>query len=131
MTIQQFKDNEVCQKHVNLLTRHDIIDLYDNYLLDVKKLPNIDNSIDPVDAFVFVLEMPGSQKPILLDYVYDSKVYSDMREVVEDNTELIKRALMFKVATLSFVEMLEQKRDLINLAKNSISDLVSSDTYDI
>ena len=131
MTIQQFKDNEVCQKHVNLLTRHDIIDLYDNYLLDVKKLPNIDNSIDPVDAFVFVLEMPGSQKPILLDYVYDSKVYSDMREVIEDNTELIKRALMFKVATLSFVEMLEQKRDLINLAKNSISDLVSSDTYDI
>ena len=131
MTIQQFKDNEVCQKHVNLLTRHDIIDLYDNYLLDVKKLPNIDNSIDPVDAFVFVLEMPGSQKPILLDYVYDSKVYSDMREVVEDNTELIKRALMFKVATLSFVEMLEQKRDFINLAKNSISDLVSSDTYDI
>ena len=131
MTIQQFKDNEVCQKHVNLLTRHDIIDLYDNYLLDVKKISNIDNSIDPVDAFVFVLEMPGSQKPILLDYVYDSKVYSDMREVIEDNTELIKRALMFKVATLSLVEMLEQKRDLINLDKNSISALVSSDTYDI
>ena len=131
MTIQQFKDNEVCQKHVNLLTRHDIIDLYDNYLLDVKKISNIDNSIDPVDAFVFVLEMPGSQKPILLDYVYDSKVYSDMREVIEDNTELIKRALMFKVATLSLAEMLEQKRDLINLDKNSISALVSSDTYDI
>ena len=131
MTIQQFKDNEVCQKHVNLLTRHDIIDLYDNYLLDVKKISNIDNSIDPVDAFVFVLEMPGSQKPILLDYVYDSKVYSDMREVIEDNTELIKRALMFKVATLSLAEMLEHKRDLINLDKNSISALVSSDTYDI
>ena len=131
MTIQQFKDNEVCQKHVNLLTRRDIIDLYDNYLLDVKKISNIDNSIEPVDAFVFVLEMPGSQKPILLDYVYDSKVYSDMREVIEDNTELIKRALMFKVATLSLAEMLEQKRDLINLDKNSISALVSSDTYDI
>lgn len=131
MTIQQFKDNEVCQKHVNLLTRQDIIDLYDNYLLDVKKISNIDNSIDPVDALVFVLEMPGSQKPILLDYVYDSKVYSDMREVIEDNTELIKRALMFKVATLSLAEMLEQKRDLINLDKNSISALVSSDTYDI
>ena len=131
MTIQQFKDNEVCQKHVNLLTRQDIIDLYDNYLLDVKKISNIDNSIDPVDAFVFVLEMPGSQKPILLDYVYDSKVYSDMREVIEDNTELIKRALMFKVATLSLAEMLEQKRDLIDLSKNSISALVSSDTYDI
>lgn len=131
MTIQQFKDNEVCQKHVNLLTRQDIIDLYDNYLLDVKKISNIDNSIDPVDAFVFVLEMPGSQKPILLDYVYDSKVYSDMREVIEDNTELIKRALMFKVATLSLAEMLEQKRDLITLDKNSISALVSSDTYDI
>ena len=131
MTIQQFKDNEVCQKHINLLTRHDIIDLYDNYLLDVKKISNIDNSIEPVDAFVFVLEMPGSQKPILLDYVYDSKVYSDMREVIEDNTELIKRALMFKVATLSLAEMLEQKRDLINLGKNSISDLVSSDAYDI
>ena len=131
MTIQQFKDNEVCQKHVNLLTRQDIIDLYDNYLLDVKKISNIDNSIDPVDAFVFVLEMPGSQKPILLDYVYDSKVYSDMREVIEDNTELIKRALMFKVATLSLAEMLEQKRDLIDLSKNSINALVSSDTYDI
>lgn len=131
MTIQQFKDNEVCQKHVNLLTRQDIIELYDNYLLDVKKISNIDNSIDPVDAFVFVLEMPGSQKPILLDYVYDSKVYSNMREVIEDNTELIKRALMFKVATLSLAEMLEQKRDLVNLGKNSISDLVSSDTYDI
>ena len=131
MTIQQFKDYEVCQKHVNLLTRQDIIDLYDNYLLDVKKISNIDNSIDPVDAFVFVLEMPGSQKPILLDYVYDSKVYSDMREVIEDNTELIKRALMFKVATLSLAEMLEQKRDLIDLSKNSISALVSSDTYDI
>ena len=131
MTIQQLKDHEVCQKHVNLLTRQDIIDLYDNYLLDVKKISNIDNSIDPVDAFVFVLEMPGSQKPILLDYVYDSKVYSDMREVIEDNTELIKRALMFKVATLSLAEMLEQKRDLVNLGKNSISDLVSSDTYDI
>ena len=131
MTIQQFKDNEVCQKHVNLLTRQDIIDLYDNNLLDVKKISNIDNSIEPVDAFVFVLEMPGSQKPILLDYVYDSKVYSDMREVVEDNTELIKRALMFKVATLSLAEMLEQKRDLISLDKNSISDLVSSDAYDI
>ena len=131
MTIQQFKDNEVCQKHVNLLTRQDIIDLYDNYLLDVKKISNIDNSIDPVDAFVFVLEMPGSQKPILLDYVYDSKVYSDMREVIEDNTELIKRALMFKVATLSLAEMLEQKRDLISLDKNNISALVSSDTYDI
>lgn len=131
MTIQQFKDNEVCQKHVNLLTRQDIIDLYDNYLLDVKKISNIDNSIEPVDAFVFVLEMPGSQKPILLDYVYDSKVYSDMREVVEDNTELIKRALMFKVATLSLAEMLEQKRDLISLDKNSISALVSSDAYDI
>ena len=131
MTIQQFKDNEVCQKHVNLLTRQDIIDLYDNYLLDVKKISNIDNSIEPVDAFVFVLEMPGSQKPILLDYVYDSKVYSDMQEVVEDNTELIKRALMFKVATLSLAEMLEQKRDLVNLGKNTISDLVSSDTSDI
>ena len=131
MTIQQFKDNEVCQKHVNLLTRQDIIDLYDYYLLDVKKISNIDNSIDPVDAFVFVLEMPGSQKPILLDYVYDSKTYSDMREVIEDNTELIKRALMFKVATLSLAEMLEQKRDLVNLGKNTISDLVSSDTYDI
>ena len=131
MTIQQFKDNEVCQKHVNLLTRQDIIDLYDYYLLDVKKISNIDNSIDPVDAFVFVLEMPGSQKPILLDYVYDSKAYSNMREVIEDNTELIKRALMFKVATLSLVEMLEQKRDLVNLGKNTISDLVSSDTYDI
>ena len=131
MTIQQFKDNEVCQKHVNLLTRQDIIDLYDNYLLDVKKISNIDNSIDPVDAFVFVLEMPGSQKPILLDYVYDSKVYSDMREVIEDNTELIKRALMFKVATLSLAEMLEHKKDLIDLSKNSISALVSSDTYDI
>ena len=131
MTIQQFKDNEVCQKHVNLLTRQDIIDLYDYYLLDVKKISNIDNSIDPVDVFVFVLEMPGSQKPILLDYVYDSKAYSNMREVIEDNTELIKRALMFKVATLSLVEMLEQKRDLVNLGKNTISDLVSSDTYDI
>ena len=131
MTIQQFKDHEVCQKHVNLLTRQDIIDLYDYYLLDVKKISNIDNSIDPVDAFVFILEMPGSQKPILLDYVYDSKAYLNMREVIEDNTELIKRALMFKVATLSLAEMLEQKRDLVNLGKNTISDLVSSDTYDI
>lgn len=128
ITAEQFKNLEACKKPVNTLTRTDIITLAQNDLISVPELRGLHNE-SKYDIVCFMLNMPGAQQPLLLDYVYGAICYKTEQDAIEDNIELIRRALMFKVATASIADMIDNNKNVLDMSVSCLADLLTEDAY--
>lgn len=128
ITAEQFKNLDACKKPVNTLTRTDIITLAQNDLISVPELRGLHNE-SKYDIVCFMLNMPGAQLPLMLDFVYGADCYKTEQDAIEDNVELIKRALMFKVATASIAYMIDNSKNLLDMSVSSLADLLTEDAY--
>lgn len=128
ITAEQFKNLDVCKKPVNTLTRTDIITLAQNDLILVSELDVLHSNMKR-DIVLFMLNMPGAQQPLLLDYVYGATNYISDQDAIEDNVGLIKRALMFKVATASIADMIDNNKNVLDMTCSCLADLLTKDAY--
>ena len=128
ITAEQFKNLDVCKKPVNTLTRTDIITLAQNDLILVSELKVLHSDLTR-DMVLFMLDMPGAQPPLVLDYVYGGGIYASDQDAVEDNVGLIKRALMFKVATANIADMIDNNKNVLDISVSCLADLLAKDAY--
>lgn len=128
ITAEQFKNLDACKKPVNTLTRTDIITLAQNDLILVSELKVLHSNLTR-DMVLFMLDMPGAQQPLVLDYVYGGGNYINDQDAVEDNVGLIKRALMFKVATANIADMIDNNKNVLDMSVSSLADLLIKDAY--
>lgn len=128
ITAEQFKNLDACKKPVNTLTRTDIITLAQNDLILVSELKVLHSDMTR-DMVLFMLDMPGAQQPLVLDYVYGGRNYISDQDAIEDNIGLIKRALMFKVATANIANMIDNNKNILDMSVSSLADLLTKDAY--